>query len=603
VFFMDGIKLGTDINSPYTYTLITNTNGTHTITAVAVDNKMVRATSSPIIIAVGTKFPPTVSILSPATTSSYEPGDMVSITANATEVGGDIDSVLFFVDGTRIGVDSIAPYSINWQGNTPGTYTLRAMAFDSALADTISRPVIIGVRGPLMVSILNGVGTYAVDSIISIKANASEVGGAIDSVVFFVDGMRIGKDPTSPYSVNWTTDTPDTYTLTAMAFDSTSIDSTSRLVIIMVKNAPVINITAPISAATTYSIGSSVSINAIASEQGGSINYVKFFIDGQSIGYAFFSPYSINWVANTSGTHTLTAVAFDYNSMNSTSLPILILVKGPPVISITAPVSAAKYTTGSMVSITADASEFGGVIDSVVFFVDGTRIGNDFSSPYSFNWSANTAGTYTLTAMAFDAVLADTTSLPVLIVVNNLPVISITSPANTATYTVGSKVSITASSSESGGTIDSVAFFVDGVKIENDSISPYIINWTSTVGTHTLTAIATDNNGAHTTSDAVIITISPVTGINDIITTSLLFTVYPNPVRDYITIEISAIVQNNNVSYAVYDVYGNVLLNKKIGNINSTYKEVMDISSFSTGLYIIKMVSDQLTVTKKIIIN
>jgi chitinase len=52
----------------------------------------------------------------------------------------------FFVNGSLVGTDTNAPYSVGWSTGTTGTYTLTARATDNAGAGTTSGPVSIAVR-------------------------------------------------------------------------------------------------------------------------------------------------------------------------------------------------------------------------------------------------------------------------------------------------------------------------------------------------------------------------------------------------------------------------------------------------------------------------
>jgi|GEM_PF-5965821 len=91
----------------------------------------------------------------------------------------------------------------------------------------------------------------------------------------------------------------------------------------------------------------------------------------------------------------------------------------PPTVSITAPSGGA--TVSGSVTISANASDNVGVA-GVQFKVDGTNIGSeDTSSPYSVSWdsTAVTNGTHSLTAVARDAAGNSTTSSAVSVTVNN----------------------------------------------------------------------------------------------------------------------------------------------------------------------------------------
>lgn len=187
-------------------------------------------------------------------------------------------------------------------------------------------------------------------------------------------------------------------------------------------------------------------------------------------------------------------------------------------------------------------------------------------------------------------------------IANVAPTVSISAPATAATYTTGATVTMVATAADTDGSIDSVEFFVDGIKIGKDISSPYSYTLTSTVGTHTLTAVATDNNGAQTTSATKTIIVSdPVIGLNELSASASLL-VYPNPATDLITIEINNLT-SGVATYSIYDVIGNVILNKNLGNIDVNYQEKLDVSSFKSGQYILELLMNGVVSTKKIIVN
>lgn len=89
---------------------------------------------------------------------------------------------------------------------------------------------------------------------------------------------------------------------------------------------------------------------------------------------------------------------------------------------------------------------------------------------------------------------------------NNPPTVSVTSPANGASFNDGETVTITADASDGDGSVSQVEFFVNGSSIGVDTSSPYSINWTIGVASYDLTAVATDNESATTTSSVVSVT-------------------------------------------------------------------------------------------------
>ncbi|RPI02610.1 MAG: T9SS C-terminal target domain-containing protein [Ignavibacteriae bacterium] len=81
------------------------------------------------------------------------------------------------------------------------------------------------------------------------------------------------------------------------------------------------------------------------------------------------------------------------------------------------------------------------------------------------------------------------------------PTVTLTAPADSSEYKIGEQITLSAQAADADGTIRRVEFFHDGVSIGSDSISPYEIFWASDgPGKCSLTAAATDNLGASTTS-------------------------------------------------------------------------------------------------------
>ncbi|MGA1979112.1 MAG: glycoside hydrolase family 9 protein [Sedimentisphaerales bacterium] len=96
---------------------------------------------------------------------------------------------------------------------------------------------------------------------------------------------------------------------------------------------------------------------------------------------------------------------------------------------------------------------------------------------------------------------------------NNPPTVSITSPADGATFTAPANITINAEASDSDGNILSVAFYAGSTLLGSDTTLPYSYIWSNVAeGSYSLTAKATDDDGAVTTSSAVSITVNAATG-------------------------------------------------------------------------------------------
>lgn len=84
------------------------------------------------------------------------------------------------------------------------------------------------------------------------------------------------------------------------------------------------------------------------------------------------------------------------------------------------------------------------------------------------------------------------------------PVVSITSPAQGATFDTPAVITIKANAVDPDGTVSKVEFYNDNQLLGTDTTSPYSYSWTtSSVGTHQITAKAYDNNNLSTISQAI----------------------------------------------------------------------------------------------------
>ena len=184
----------------------------------------------------------------------------------------------------------------------------------------------------------------------------------------------------------------------------------------------------------------------------------------------------------------------------------------PPTVTLTQPANGATFAAPATVSLAASASD-DGTVTRVEFFNGAAKLGEDTTAPYNFTWGGVGAGTYTITARATDDLGTSTTSAPSTITVsaaNTAPIVSITSPANGAIFPWKPTITITATASDPGGSVTRVEFRNGATVLGQDTSAPYAFTWRNVPpGSHTLTARATDNAGAVTTSSPVGITVRP----------------------------------------------------------------------------------------------
>jgi hypothetical protein len=226
----------------------------------------------------------------------------------------------------------------------------------------------------------------------------------------------------------------------------------------------------------------------------------------------------------------------------------------PPAVSIINPANGAVFYTPTNISLLARAADPDGTVTNVEFFAGATDLGRGLpvvldppgvngvtGLVYFLNWQNVPANAWSLTAVATDDGGLSTTSAPVNITVlpgppptNLPPVVRLTSPPNGAVFRAPVDIPIFAYAADPDGFVTTVEFFAGGSSLgfgqrvaavppplPPGSVQPPILIvvptnfwalvWTNPpLGTNiALTAKATDNGGASTLSDPVLISILP----------------------------------------------------------------------------------------------
>lgn len=255
--------------------------------------------------------------------------------------------------------------------------------------------------------------TSVAGDVVVIAANATEDGGSITQVQFFVDGVSVGIATAAPFTANYT-GVIGTHTITAVATDNLGTTKTSAPVSLIVSAdpAPVVNITAP-AANSSSLVGDAISITANATDNM-SVASVEFFVDGVSLGIDNTAPYAASYVG-VLGNHVLTVKATDNANQStiSASVSIKVLNNTPPSVSIADPISGQSKTINTIVPISANASDVDGTIASVEFKANGVSLGIVSAAPYTINWTPAVEGPAVLTAVATDNKGAISTSVAV----------------------------------------------------------------------------------------------------------------------------------------------------------------------------------------------
>ena len=128
----------------------------------------------------------------------------------------------------------------------------------------------------------------------------------------------------------------------------------------------------------------------------------------------------------------------------------------------------------------------------------------DKTSSVTFTGTAGT--TY---AIAVDGWGFDSGAIALNITATNLaPTVSLDAPLANAQFFAPATITLSATASDTDGSVTKVEFFNGATKIGQATTPPYTFSWTNVaIGAYSLTAVATDNAGTTTTSGAAAITV------------------------------------------------------------------------------------------------
>lgn len=279
---------------------------------------------------------------------------------------------------------------------------------------------------------------------------------------------------------------------------------------VQAQTAPTVSLTAPaVGALYTAPAAVLLGASAAASSSGRSISQVEFFAGPTLIGAATTAPYSFNWNNVAAGSYSLTARATDNLGVASISAPVAIIVNAPPTVSLESPGNNALFTAPAAITLAASAADADGSIAQVEFFQGTSLVATVTSAPYSFSLANVAAGSYVFSARATDDRGAVATSTPVTVRVNAPPSVSVTSPDANSIFTSLATIPLIAEATDADGTVARVEFYSGASLIAGVTVAPYSFSWTDVpAGNYSITARATDDLGAVTSSGTVTLTVN-----------------------------------------------------------------------------------------------
>jgi len=408
--------------------------GFHTVKATATDSNQHTTATAPVRFAVNlaTATPPAVSITAPANGANYQAPAGIALTASATPGGGaTIASVAYYQGATLIGTATASPYSVAWNNVVAGSYSLIALATDSAGGRKLSAPISVTVTAPppptvSLTSPANDA-SYMAPASIALAADAAPASGATIARVDFYNGAAlIGTANAAPYTATWTNVPAGNYALTARATDSRGATATSVPANIVVIGTTVA-IAAPADGAV-FVAPAAFALVAQASTSSGVIARLDYYNGAALIGILAPNSANITGTLNLSnvaaGSHVYTVKATHANGSAVLSAPVHVTVQPGPSVTLVSPSANAFYIAPATISLDASAATPNGTINKVEFYNGATLLASLTAPPYSTTWTNVATGAYTLTAIATGSTGNTVTSSPASVTVGSAPAIA-----------------------------------------------------------------------------------------------------------------------------------------------------------------------------------
>ena len=244
-FYLNTTKIAEDTVAPYNATLDTTkySDGSYTIKVTAYDVRGRSASQQISVNIKNTDDPPSVTITSPQNNATV--GGNVTIQASATDDRG-IQKVEFYIDNEKKFTDMGSPYSWVWDTSnySVGQHTIKVIAYDTS-GKTASSEITVNVShdvvtdNPPYVSITSPQNGSTVSGEITIQISATDDIG-ISKVELYIGSNKIADLTSSPYRYNLNTSSyPNgTYTLKAVAYDTTNQTAQDQITITISNSTP-----------------------------------------------------------------------------------------------------------------------------------------------------------------------------------------------------------------------------------------------------------------------------------------------------------------------------------------------------------------------------
>jgi subtilisin family serine protease len=456
--------------------------------------------------------PPTVSISSPTPNSSFDSASPITFSGAASDQkDGNLTSSIIWsssING-QIGTGGTISATLS-----VGTHTITAKVTDSSgsigvaavtviVTSSTDVPPTIAITSPA-----NGA-NFATGTAVTFSGTASDVedGNLSSKIVWTYNGAVLGTGASIGVAFG-----TGSFIIVASVTDSGGKQATASVTISVGSvqtSAPTIGIQSPTTGSAFLTTSAITFTGSATDTKDGTISSKIVWTSSLSGQIGTGASFTASLAA---GTHTITASVTDSTGLtSSTSVSITVSVPNtPPTIAISSPANGSSYLTTSPITFTGSATETqdGNLSARIVWSSSLTgQIGTGASLSASL-----TAGTHTIVAQVTDSGgLSASASVTIAVTAPNTPpTVSITSPANGASYLTTTLVTLSGSASDTqdGSLSSKIAWSssLSGALGTGANLSESL-----SAGTHTITAKVTDSGGLSATASVTITVSAPNT--------------------------------------------------------------------------------------------
>ncbi len=439
-FLANGVRVGSVSTSPFTLSWLPPAYGHYALRARAFDNAGAEGLSATAAVDVlPPNTPPIVALTMPVDGAQVASGALVSLSASASDPDGTVVKVEFLVNGSKIGEALSAPFTLTWTAGPAGSYSLAARAIDNDGAATVSAGVGITVTDVVgtTVTLQQGSDGYlgTTDTLLSsyspttnfgnnatLLFHSSEYADLIRFAVFaseggpVPDGATIESASLQIYK--------DVYNYVYRLYPMLKAWDESQATWVLARTGTAWTVPGAMGAGTDYGTQYDAEFSAPFNP-----GWMSFDVTNRLRTIASGGSSNLGWnIIGVSGNNNNRKLYSSEYAIDPSLRPKLVITYStgspptnlPPIVALTMPVDGAQVASGALVSLSASASDPDGTVVKVEFLVNGSKIGEALSAPFTLTWTAGPAGSYSLAARAIDNDGAATVSAGVGITVTDV---------------------------------------------------------------------------------------------------------------------------------------------------------------------------------------